>query len=193
MLHDRILKILDVFGLTKSQCAKELGVTHKTFAGYLKPEGEHNLWQHLPRFLEWYPRLSRQWLYFDEGPMQIGYGVPLDQPVPLRMIAEAVDAMAKDAGGTMADLLRYVAGLPQDKVVSGDAETRIRDLEQKLAESQAELLGATKRIIALQDEIMTMRQGQPEGIVFSSGAGPSPAPTTPGAARLSRPDNDPIK
>lgn len=190
MLHGRILKTLDVFGLTKSQCAKELGVTHKTFAGYLKPEGEHNLWQHLPKFLEWYPRLSRQWLYFGEGPMLIGHGIPLDQPVPLRMIAEAVDAMAKDAGGTTADLLRYVAGLPLDKGVSGDAEARIRELEQKLTESQAELLGATKRIVALQDEVMTIRQRLTEGTVFSSGVEPAPAPTGATAARLSRPDNE---
>lgn len=191
MLHDRILKILDVFGLTKSLCAKELGVTHKTFAGYLKPEGEHNLWQHLPKFLDWYPRLSRQWLYFGEGPMVIGRGVPLDQPVPLRMIAEAVDAMTRDAGGTTADVLSYIAGLPIDNIETpGDAEARIRELEHKLADSQTELLGATKRIVTLQDEIMAMRQGQPDGVAFSSEAGPSPAPTTPGAARLSRPDNE---
>ena len=193
MLHDRILKILDVFGLTKSQCAKELGVTHKTFAGYLKPEGEHNLWQHLPKFLEWYPRLSRQWLYFGEGPMLIGHGVPLDQPVPLRMIAEAVDAMAKDAGGTTADLLRYVAGLPLDDLkesgISAEAEARNRDLERKLVEVHEEVDQANKKIINLQDELLSLHRGQTESLIFSPGAGPSPAPTGHTAAPSSQRGN----
>lgn len=185
MLYDRILKILDIFFLAKSQCAKELGVTHKTFAGYLKPEGEHHLWRYLPKFLEWFPRLSRQWLYFGEGPMLIGHGVPLDKPVPLRMIAEAVDAMAKDAGGIEAEVYRYICGIPiPERDASGAAS------EEGLSALKEKLLRADEKIIALQDELLALHRGQTETLVFSSGAGPSLAPDGPTAARSSHRDNE---
>lgn len=153
MLYGRVLKILEVFMLAKSQCAKELGVTHKTFSGYLKPEGEHNLWQYLPKFLEWYPRLSRQWVYFGEGPMLIGHGVPLNQDVPLHAIAEAVDAMVKDARGTEADVYRYICGIsvPEHEHSTGHGE-RVHQLEQEVLRLQKELLEAKDKIIALHEE-----------------------------------------
>ena len=110
MLYDRVLKILDKNHLTKSKCAQKLGVTHKTLGGYLKPEGQHNLWQYLPTFLEWYPRLSRQWLYFGEGPMFIGQGVPLDKPMPLHEIAAAAEAIAADCSGSWGDVLKVAIG-----------------------------------------------------------------------------------
>lgn len=153
MLYSRILKILEVFMFTKSQCAKNLGVTHKTFSGYLKPRGEHNLWQYLPKFLEWYPRLSRQWVYFGEGPMLIGLGVPLNQHVPLQAIAEAVGAMVKDAGGMEADVYRYICGIsiPEHEHPAGQ-DKRVQQLEQDILRLQKELLEAKDKIIALHEE-----------------------------------------
>ena len=101
MLCDRVLKILENNHLTKSACAQELGITHKTFGGYLKPDGQHNLWQYLPTFLAWYPRLSRQWLYFGEGPMFIGQGVPIDAPLSFQELTRAAEAIAEDCGGAI--------------------------------------------------------------------------------------------
>ncbi len=115
MLCDRVLKILENNHLTKSACAQELGITHKTFGGYLKPDGQHNLWQYLPTFLAWYPRLSRQWLYFGEGPMFIGQGVPIDAPLSLQELTRAAEAIAEDCGGAWGDVLKLVIGRAQEE------------------------------------------------------------------------------
>lgn len=191
MLYDRILKTIDIFGLTKSKIAEEIGVTYKTFSGYLKPEGEHNLWQYLPLLLELCPRLSRQWLYFGEGPMRIGFGVPLDRPVPLQEIAEAVEAMANDAGGTNEMLLRYIAGLPKEWVDEGRTENKqiVKTLEKKLAETQAELLQASKKIIQLQDELIAMSKNKPDEVTFNHRTGNTTARTLHGAAPLEQEGN----
>lgn len=193
-LYQRVEHVAKTLAGSVPQLAKALGREYRTFKGYLSEKRQDNLWPLLPEILDIYPRLSRQWLYFGEGPMLIGHGVPLDKPVPLRMIAEAVDAMAKDAGGTTGELLRYVAGLPLNDVkesgISAEAEVRIRALEQKLAEKHEELDMANKKIIGLQDELLALHRRQAETLVFSSGAGPSPAPTGHTAARSSRPDNE---
>lgn len=110
MLCDRVLKILENNHLTKSACAQKLGITHKTLGSYLKPDGQHNLWQYLPTFMEWYPRLSRQWLYFGEGPMTIGQGVPIDAPIPFQELTRAAEAIAEDCGGAWGDVLKLVIG-----------------------------------------------------------------------------------
>lgn len=122
-LYKRVLELLDFFHASKRACAKEFGINQKTLGNNLSDEGEKNLWQHLPKILEMYPRVSRQWLYFGEGPMLIGRGVPLDQPIPVEAIADAVGIMAKEAGGTNAALYHYIAGLPLTGAVEGAGRT----------------------------------------------------------------------
>lgn len=114
MLCDRVAKVLDYFMLPKSRAAREFGVTHKTFASWLTPEGEKHLWQYLPTFLDWYPRLSRQWLYFGEGPMIMGHGVPIDEPLPLRALVGVAEEIARDAGSDdYRAMLEYMLGVPR--------------------------------------------------------------------------------
>lgn len=76
-----------------------------------------------------------QWLYFEEGPMFIGQDVPLDQPVPLQTIQQAVELMARDAAGTNKTLLQLVAGQAGEQ----DTAEKVRALEEKLREREAEL------------------------------------------------------
>lgn len=90
--------------------AKTLGMPQRTFQGYLNEKRQDNLWTVLPKILEMYPRLSRQWLYFEEGPMFIGQDVPLDQPVPLQTIQQAVELMARDAAGHQQDVVATCRG-----------------------------------------------------------------------------------
>ena len=134
-LYQRIKSVLAALTLSQSEMARRLGMPQRTFQGYLNEKRQDNLWPLLPRILELYPRLSRQWLYFEEGPMFIGQDVPLDQPVPLQTVQQAVELMARDAAGTNKTLLQLVAGQAGEQ----DTAEKGRALEEKLREREAEL------------------------------------------------------
>lgn len=134
-LYQRIKSVLAALTLSQSEMARRLGMPQRTFQGYLNEKRQDNLWPLLPRILELYPRLSRQWLYFEEGPMFIGQDVPLDQPVPLQTVQQAVELMARDAVGTNKTLLQLVAGQAGEQ----DTAEKVRALEEKLREREAEL------------------------------------------------------
>lgn len=164
MLCDRVLKVLTNLGLPKSKCAQELGITHKTLSGYLKPEGQHNLWQYLPTILEWYPRLSRQWLYFGEGPMFIGFGIPLDQPVPPQAIMRAAEIMAANCDGSWGQVLRMIVDSAREELEQQSASP---DVSKELAEARAEIARLQKkteklltRTVELQDELLSVHKAE---------------------------------
>ena len=134
-LFERVRIAISKMGTSQSEMAKTLGMPQRTFQDYLNEKRQDNLWTVLPKILEMYPRLSRQWLYFEEGPMFIGQDVPLDQPVPLQTIQQAVELMARDAAGTNKTLLQLVAGQAGEQ----DTAEKVRALEEKLREREAEL------------------------------------------------------
>lgn len=116
--------------LTQFELGEALGVKGRTFVGYFSEKRENNFWPLLPALLEAYPRVSRMYLYFGEGPVTIGLGTPLSQPVPPDAIAEAVAQMAREAKGTDRSLLEYVAGLPA--TASPSAPVQAKTLEDAL-------------------------------------------------------------
>lgn len=106
-----------------------IGFNYRTFYGYLNAERQDNLWPILPELLEKFPRLSRQWLYFNEGPMLIGQGIPLDKPVPIHELAAAAEAIAADCGGSWGDVLKIAIGHAGSAGVIEDAKnSNIRSL-----------------------------------------------------------------
>ena len=68
--------------------------------------------------------------------MLIGQDVPLDQPVPLQELQQAVEMMARDAAGTNKSLLQLIAGQAGEQ----DAVEKVRMLEAALKEREAELV-----------------------------------------------------
>ena len=149
-LYQRIKSVLAALTLSQSEMARRLGMPQRTFQGYLNEKRQDNLWPLLPRILELYPRLSRQWLYFEEGPMFIGQDVPLDQPVPLQTVQQAVELMARDAAGTNKTLLQLVAGQAGEQ----DTAEKVRALEEKLREREAELAEERRLNRRLTDKLL---------------------------------------
>lgn len=47
----------------------KLDIAQSKFNGYLKESRQSNLWDLLPKILELYPDVNRDWLYFGEGEM----------------------------------------------------------------------------------------------------------------------------
>ena len=68
-LFQRIKKATKAMTLSDSAMAAALGIKQSTFSGYLNQKRQHNLWPLLPQILKSFPQISRQWLYFEEGPM----------------------------------------------------------------------------------------------------------------------------
>lgn len=68
-LFNRIKEISKHFTGSDKALAEKLGFKQATFSGYLNEKRQDNLWPLLPRILSLFPSLSREWLYFDEGPM----------------------------------------------------------------------------------------------------------------------------
>lgn len=134
-LYQRIKKVAKSLTGSDAALATLLGLKQNTFSGYLNSDRQDHLWPLLPHILKEFPRLSRQWLYFGEGPMLIGQGIPLDEPVPLLEVAKAVEHMAKDAKGIDSTLLHMVAGISPEQ----DATEKVRELEQRITEMQSVL------------------------------------------------------
>ncbi len=179
-LYERVTAAGKFFGGLPA-FAEMIGVQYRTFHAYLSAKRQHNLWPLLPTMLEAFPRLSRQWLYFGEGPMLIGHGTPLDRPVPLQEIAAAAEAMAAEAGGTWGDVLTYIvdAARAEGEKREPVADSReVEDLRMRV-ETLERLLAAKEKIIQLQDELLTR---QKEGHAGAPKA--APARIGDSAARL---------
>ncbi|MEI3478555.1 MAG: hypothetical protein V8Q84_04900 [Bilophila sp.] len=68
-LFNRIKEISKYFTGSDKALAEKLGFKQATFSGYLNEKRQDNLWPLLPKILLLFPSLSRDWLYFGEGPM----------------------------------------------------------------------------------------------------------------------------
>ena len=65
----RIVKILQMFGESRTQLAQKLGIPQNTFNRYFCEEHEEKLAQYLWEISELYPQVCREWLFFGEGEM----------------------------------------------------------------------------------------------------------------------------
>ena len=68
-LHERIRNFAKYKDISLTQLAKSLGIAQQTLNQWLKPGSQKNIYEHLPRLLELFPDLSRDWIWFGEGDM----------------------------------------------------------------------------------------------------------------------------
>ena len=178
-LYERVKKCAALMHLSEAAFARAIGQKQSTWAGYLSTERQHKLWPLLPAILQEFPRISRQWLYFEEGPAIIGPGTPANEPVPPARIMEAAEQMAKDCGGSWGKLLEYVIGMAgQEQACGRDGHAneelvqRLLALQDENARLQTELHRAKDKIIALLERDAT---AHPDTTAKPAGM-PQPAP-----------------
>lgn len=163
-LYQRVRFVAREVAGSETRLAADIGVQQRTFNGYLKASREHNLWPLLPKILEVYPQISREWLYFDEGEMY-------DEDNQRRTVVPPLRTVTGNHG----------RGTSDDS--DTDLRERIRELEQKLelalerVRLQQELIHSKDKIIALyeqraqEDDIFLEGPGQTA--LIQNGAAPS--------------------
>lgn len=163
-LFERIKKVGKVVATSDSAIASAIGMKQSTFSGYLNEQRQHNLWPLLPQILETFPRLSRHWLYFGEGPMLIGQGVPLDQPVPLQELMRTAEGIAADCHGSWGQVLRMIVDGAREELEQQSASPEV---SKELAEAKAEIARLQKktemlltRTVELQDELLNVHRAE---------------------------------
>lgn len=67
-LYERVLYLEGVFG-SRRAIAESLHITPQKLSAYSNTTSQKNLWEHLPKLLAARKSISRNWLYFGEGPM----------------------------------------------------------------------------------------------------------------------------
>lgn len=135
-LFERVKQLPKIIGIQDKELAAGLGVNASTFSGYLNARRQHNLWPLLPKILENYPEISRQWLYFGEGPAS--FGRPYAQTgraAGIRRIIGMAEQMAEDCDGNWGELLRVIIGRAKEQEEANPhAAERIAELQKELAE-----------------------------------------------------------
>ena len=131
MISERLKHVADTKCGSETKLAEYLGIPQKKL-NYYRNKSPDNLWPLLPKILELFPDIRRDWLYFGEGEMLQGGGipalagasgpVPAGQPVqgsPAASIQLMLLDMRSDGWGTPAPIPALTA-LPElhDKVIA---------------------------------------------------------------------------
>lgn len=74
-LYERVRLVPNLVDQSQTAVGHALGLSQSKFNGYLNEKSEKNLWPLLDLLLQKYPQISREWLYFGEGP-QLAAEVP---------------------------------------------------------------------------------------------------------------------
>ena len=163
-LFQRIKKAAKSLPVSDSAMAAAIGMKQSTFSGYLNEKRQNNLWPLLPQILEAFPQISRHWLYFGEGPMLIGQGVPDGQMVSLPELMRVAEAIAADCGGSWGKMLQMAVGRAQEEL---EQQGNAPQTSQELAEARGEALrlhrmmeGLQAEIISLQKELLAMHKAE---------------------------------
>lgn len=157
-LFERVKRCAKALRLSESALAREIGLKQSTFAGYLTPARQHKLWILLPDILRAFPRISRQWLYFEEGPMLIGGETPPGLPVPDASIVDAAQQMLDQCQcqGSWAQLLRHILGMARQETGAGGATAANEECVQELLVLQRENRRLSQELIEAKDKIISL-------------------------------------
>lgn len=154
-LYQRVEAVCWQASVSVPQMASAIGKEYRTFKGYLCKQRQHNLWPLLPLILDAYPRISRHWLYFGEGPIFIGRGIPEGLPVPPLEILRVGEAMAADCGGSWGQVLRMIVDNAREEL---EQQGSAPQTSQELAKAKDEALRLHRMMEGLQGEIINLQK-----------------------------------
>lgn len=138
-LFERVKQVAGLSG-SETKLANRLNLPQTTFNGYLKPARQDNLWPLLPKILELFPQVNRDWLYFGEGEMTEGDGSRVAVP-PMTTAAPPLRATMYAAGGPTENAAHAeVAALRQKLTAAHELNARLTDEVLRLNAERRKLM-----------------------------------------------------
>ena len=128
-LFERIRYISTTQGIPLYRIAEYLGESPSKFNQWLNEKSQKNIWEHLPKIIELFPNIRREWLYMGDEPM------------------------LKD--GSTSSEPSHIAAAPEQRLATEDQMIQLeRENAQlrELLEAKNELLASKDKIIALHEE-----------------------------------------
>lgn len=149
-LFERIKQIAGLAG-SETKLASRLNLPQTTFNGYLKPSRQDNLWPLLPKILELFPQVNREWLYFGEGEMT-GETSPRVAVPPMTTAVRPMKAAMSAAGDPVeGDAALAAAGelttLRQKLLASYELNARLTDANTRLTDEVLRLNDERRRLM----------------------------------------------
>lgn len=138
-LFERVKLIAKHFAGSDKALATQLGLKQPTFFGYLNEKRQDTLYPLLPKILELYPHVRRDWLYFGEGEMTGETGPRVAVPPMTTAVPPARAAMGAADGQTESDELHEVADLRQKLMAAHELNARLTDEVLRLNEERRKL------------------------------------------------------
>ena len=142
MLFERVKAVASSVAESQTALARELGLSQSKFNGYLNAKSQKNLWEHLPKILEDHPEISRDWLYFGEGPMLLADCGHRPAHIDKDLLVQVVELLEEALAGAQKILP------PKDKavVIAGLYELMLENEDEK--GKPLKLLRAVNRALA---------------------------------------------
>ena len=127
-LFERIRHISTTQGIPLYKIAEYLGESPSKFNQWLNEKSQKNIWEHLPKVIELFPNIRREWLYMGDEPM------------------------LKD--GSASSESSHIAAAPEQRLAT---EGQMIQLERENAQLR-ELLEAKNEIITSKDKIIALHE-----------------------------------
>ncbi len=145
-LFERVKQIAGLAG-SETKLAFRLNLPQTTFNGYLKPSRQDKLWPLLPKILELFPQVNREWLYFDEGEMT-GETAPRMAVPPLTTAVPPLEAAGCATNGqAQSDAHVELTALRQKLLASYELNTRLTDANTRLTDEVLRLNAERRRLM----------------------------------------------
>ena len=163
MISERLKHVADTKCGSETKLAEYLGIPQKKL-NYYRNKSPDNLWPLLPKILELFPDIRRDWLYFGEGEMLQGGGIPA-----LAGASGPVPAVQPVQGSPAASIQLMLLDMRSDGWGSPapiPALTALPELHEKMVavvapDDRLRLAGGEKGQVCYCDAALRPQEGEP--------------------------------
>lgn len=135
-LFQRVKQVSKELAKSETKLASMLDLPQRTLNGYLNEKSQRNLWEYLPKILELFPQIRREWLWWGEGSMLKG-----------DLASVKVSYIEKSA--------------PEPEPITDDRVERLEhknvELTEKLFAAKDELLEAKNELLEAKNELLASK------------------------------------
>lgn len=144
-LFQRVKQVSKELAKSETKLASMLDLPQRTLNGYLNEKSQRNLWEYLPKILELFPQIRREWLWWGEGSMLKG-DLASGKVSYIEKSAPEPEPITDDR----VERLEHKNVELTEKLFA--AKDELLEAKNELLEAKNELLASKDKIIALHEE-----------------------------------------